>query len=84
VTAAVRTAVTAEASRIAVGTPVSPSKSVTSPWCASSPRAGLPGMMHTALSANAAAAVWSPARQPGISPRNPAAPGGTITDRSGR
>ncbi len=31
VTAAVRTAVTAEASRIAVGTPVSPSNSVTVP-----------------------------------------------------
>ncbi len=88
-TAAVRISVTAEASRIAVGTPVSPSNSVTVPWCASRPRAGLPGMMQIALSANAAPlpacaplSRFAP-RQLGISPISPAAPGGRITVRNG-
>ncbi len=49
VTAAVRIEVSAEALRIAVGRPVSPSNSVTVPWWASSPTAGLAGKMPTAL-----------------------------------
>ncbi len=52
VTAAVLISVTAEALRIAVGIPVSPSNNVTMPWWASSPRAGLPGIRQIALSAN--------------------------------
>ena len=80
VTAAVRISVTAEASRIAVGTPVSPSNSVTIPWCASSPRAGLPGIRQIALSANTGSLAAAPA---GISPMNPAAPGGAMIERSG-
>jgi hypothetical protein len=49
VTAAVRIEVSAEALRIAVGRPVSPSNSVTVPWWASSPSPGLAGKMQTAL-----------------------------------
>ena len=83
VTAAVRISVIADASRIAVGTPVSPSNRVTIPWWASRPRAGLARIRQIALSANTAlSAPWSP-RQPGINPISPAAPGGNITDRSG-
>jgi len=52
VTAAVRISVIAEASRMAVGLPVTPSNSVTVPWWVSRPRAGLPGIRHSALSAN--------------------------------
>ncbi len=79
-TAAVRTAVTADASRIAVGTPVAPSNRVTVPWWVSSPRAGLPGIRHSVLSANTGS---SPPRHAGISPMNPAAPSNRTTDRSG-
>ena len=46
-TAAVRIDVTAEASTSARSSPVSPSKSMTPPWCGSSPRNGLPGKMQT-------------------------------------
>jgi len=46
-TAAVRIAVIAEAFMIARVSPVSPSKSVTVPWCASRPRLGLSGKTHT-------------------------------------
>ena len=49
VTAAVRIDVTAQPLRIAVGRPVSPSKSATMPWWASRPSRGLPGKMQTAL-----------------------------------
>ena len=79
-TAAVRISVIADASRIALGTPVSPSKSVTVPWWASRPRLGLPGKMQTALSENSGRA---PPRCAGMSPINPSDPGGTLTDRSG-
>ena len=79
-TAAVRISVIADASRIELGTPVSPSKSVTVPWWASRPRLGLPGKMQTALSENSGRA---PPRCAGISPINPSEPGGTLTERSG-
>ncbi len=79
-TAAVLILVIAEASRIAVGTPVWGSNRVTVPWWESRPRAGLPGMMQIALSANAG---WSPPRQAGIRPMKPSASGGAITVRSG-
>ena len=79
-TAAVRTAVTADASRIAVGTPIAPSNSVTVPWWESSPRAGLPGITHSDLSANTGS---SPPRHAGISPMNPGASANLTTERSG-
>jgi hypothetical protein len=40
--------------------------------------------MQIAFSANAASRSGCCPRQPGISPMKPAAPGGLITDRSGR
>ncbi len=49
-TAAVRIAVIAEAFISARTSPVSPSKSVTVPWCASSPRFGLSGKTQTVFS----------------------------------
>lgn len=68
VTAAVLTAAIADASRIAVGTPVSPSNRTTTPWWASSPRAGLPGITATALSEKTGS---EPPRQAGIHAKQP-------------
>ena len=52
VVAAVRISVTAEAFRIAVGTPLTPSNATTTPWWASSPRSrGFAGVTTIALSA---------------------------------
>ncbi len=82
VTAAVRISVTAEALRIAVGMPVSPSNSVTVPWWVSSPRDGLLGIRHSALSPNVAPSP-PPAAKLGISPINPGAPASSTTERSG-
>ena len=49
-TAAVRISVIGEAFRIARSSPVSPSWRSTAPWCASSPRAGLPGTITISFS----------------------------------
>ena len=52
-TAAVRISVIADAFRSARSSPVSPSWSRTAPWCASSPRAGLPGAITISFSDHA-------------------------------
>ena len=48
--AAVRISVTADAFTSASGSPVSAANSMTPPWCASLPMAGLPGVMQIAFS----------------------------------
>ena len=78
--AAVRISVSADALITASGSPVCALDSSTTPWWASSPAAGLPGMMQIALRLNAAS---PPGRAQGISAISPLAPGGLITVRSG-
>ncbi len=77
-TAAVRMAVTAAAFMSARSSPVAPSKSMTAPWWASSPRSTLPGKTPMAFNPNAGAA---PLRYAGMRAMTPAAPGGRTTSR---
>ncbi len=79
-TAAVRMAVMAEAFRKASGSPVSPLKSVTAPWCASRPCARFPGKTPTIFTPKAPS---EPPRHAGITAIRPGAPGGRRIERRG-
>ena len=79
-TAAVRISVIGEAFRIACNSPVSPSWRRTAPWCASSPRAELPGAITISFSdhVDPSPLLWA-----GMKPIRLSAPGGRVTNRSG-
>ncbi len=59
------------------------SESRTTPWCVSSPEAGLAGVMQMAFSPYTASALRSAVRYDGISAIRPAAPAGVTTVRNG-
>ncbi len=82
--AAVRISVSADALMSACGSPVSGLDSRTTPWCASLPRAGLPGKMQIALSPYAASGSGTPPAPARIAGMSTISPGGDDPGRRGR